>query len=206
MPLLNSSKELVAGCQPVPSRAVRLRAAWDWPPIHNGGLDWRGLGDRLTSRHEKYFPAKLRWSVRQDSESSSIASSLHAALDSNGTPKDSISSRNHPTPNPTMRRPFERTSRVADALARKRGWRWGNTSTDVPNRILAVRAATNERAESGSRNGVSGEISYFCPRKKVGRACNPWNGYVITHPYTGESGLLHIFRYTRQVIWCGRLA
>ena len=60
-------------------------------------------------------------------------------------------SSSRPRPTASSRRPPDRKSRVASSLARTVGFLSGRASTLVPNFILRVRAATHERATTGSR-------------------------------------------------------
>ena len=68
-------------------------------------------------------------------------SSMTAQRVGGSMPWFAISSGIHPTPTPNSTRPFDRTSRLASALAVAIGSRWGTRSTPVPIRSVCVEAA-----------------------------------------------------------------
>src|SRR5437867_9174229 len=80
-----------------------------------------GLGSMDTSWNLKNSPSKLTLSLVHSSFRISRLSSIIFPLDESGTPMASNSALLHPTPNPTINRPFERKSIVASDLASQAG-------------------------------------------------------------------------------------
>ena len=108
------------GYQPLPSRPARLRAPATSPPTQIGACGSCfvfGAKSRLSKA--AYDPRWTGLSAVHSSLNALMYSSDAFARSANGGPPSSaISSDIQPTPTPTVRRPFERTSTVA-SLGRK---------------------------------------------------------------------------------------
>ena len=128
------------GYQPLPSWAARRMAGRLSPPTQMGGWGFcTGLGKKDMLEKLQYSPWKDGLSLVHSSLKARMYSLVTAPRSwKGGSPKASNSSCIQPTPTPTMTRPWERTSSVANALAVTTGLRCGTIMTLVPKRIVLV--------------------------------------------------------------------
>ena len=107
---------------------VRRRAAGDEPPTQMGG---RGELDRSgpepDAGRRPAGPGEHRVLLGQPGANPAMASSVAGPRWSNAGPIRSNSSDTCPAPTPQMIRPPDRTSRVANSLAARSGWRRATT-------------------------------------------------------------------------------
>ncbi len=140
------------GHQPWPRSATRCRAWLLLPPIHIGG--WgsvTGRGCAVTPRALKCRPENETLSEVQIALSTSRASSNRSLRSAWSTPSAAYSPLRYPAPAARVKRPPERRSRVAPALATMNGFRYGRTTMFGISRSVVVRAAAKPIATNGSR-------------------------------------------------------
>ncbi len=142
--------------QPSPIVATRRKAASLLPPNTTGTRRFRaGFGLTLTREKDTNSPANDATSSRHRTRIASRYSRARWPRRANGTPIASNSSRDQPTPIPSVSRPPHRTSRLATCLASSTGLCSGNSKTPVASPILRVLAAAKLSATSGSSQSAS---------------------------------------------------
>src|SRR2546425_23919 len=134
-------------------RPARRSAAGLSPPTQMGGCGrCTGLGANRTCAKRQYVPSNVGVSCVHSSRKARIYSLLTAPRSSNGgAAMATNSSRIHPTPHPTMTRPWESTSIVASIFAVSTGGRCGRTRTAVSSFAEGVMPARKLSSASGFR-------------------------------------------------------
>ena len=148
-PALNRLTVFIGNCGLVPTGyqpwayfTVRRSAGPLSPPTQIGIGFCTGFGVNTTSSKFTYFPENFGSSAVHNSRQAAIHSSVTYPRSSNGAaPIASNSSRHQPTPMPSVSRPFDRKSMVANIFAVSTAGRCGTTMTDSTKRSLFVSAA-----------------------------------------------------------------
>ena len=141
---------------PSPHAAARCSAASLLPPTTTGMQRSRtGLGFTRMASKATNSPSNDATSSRHSVRIAATYSAVRAPRRANGTPSASNSSRDQPTPTPSVSRPPLRTSSDAACLATSTGLCSGRSSTPVARAIVRVAAAAKLRPMSGSSQSAS---------------------------------------------------